>query len=299
MRVFPLALAVACAAPTAVALGDPVSTGIDLEHFVPGVGEGALLGIDGAGPPARRFSLVASLDHARGLLAVKNAFTQDTVSHPVRSLLAVDLAGDVSIGRRVSVGAGVPLAVGMTGDRLAGLGLGDEWALAAGVFGDLRLRLRVHVFGRPGIDVAALLVGTVPLGGQSQFFATSGPTLEPRLLLGWTTARGWLRFVLETGLRVMPERHLYDLVYSHYLHQGLGLDFHVARPSVERVHLLLELESGDSVTSNGTSWLEGRAGLRVRARTWLSVDVGVGGWAGAGPPGAPHPRLFTVVRIDT
>jgi len=287
-----------CLLPVGAASADTLSTGINLERFVPGVGPGALLGIDGAAAPARRFSLVASLDEAHGLLAIRNRLTGDFVSNPLRSLLAVDVAGEVSIGRRVSVGVGVPLALGMTGDRLAGLGLGDERSLAAGVLGDLRLRVRVHLLSRRGLDLAVALLGTVPLGGQSEFFATSGPTLEARGLSGWATGRGWLRLGAEVGLRLSPERHLYDALYAHELHLALGLDLHVPRPAFDRLHLLAEVHDTYVVASGGASWLEARAGLRLQALPWLSVDVGVGSGLSAAGPGAPHPRLFTVVRVD-
>src|SRR5262249_37850705 len=157
-----------------------------------------------------------------------------------------DLAGEATLWRGLSVGMGLPVALGMTGDRLAGLGLGDERPLTGTALGDLRVRLRYHLLGARAFDLAALVVGTLPLGGDSSFFATPGPPLEPRLVAAWDASR-WSRLGAHLGVRFAPTNRIEDQVYSHELHAALGAELHVPRPVIERFRLLAELDLGKSL----------------------------------------------------
>lgn len=296
------------AALPGAARAERVDTGINLEHFVPGIGPGAFLGMDGAGtagPAPPRVSAALSIDWARGLLAVRNRFTGSLISQPVSSLLAVDLSAQVRLWRGLLVGAGLPVALLLAGDRLAGLGLGDESPLAAPVAGDLRLRLGYRlppIVDRPALrgsrfDLTVLLVGTAPLGGQGQFFATAGPTLEPRLLEAWTSPGTWLRVAGQQGFVVAPTRTLYDQSYQHQLRLALGLELHVPRPVIERFHLLAQGELGVRAGGSGGSWAEARGGLAVAALHGLAVEVGAG-MGTLDQPGGPRYRLFLALRLD-
>lgn len=273
-----------------------LDTGLAVEHFVPGIGPGAFLGLDGAGPPAERAAFALSLSHATRPLTVRNRLSGELIATPVRSLLTLDVGAEATLLPRLSVGVGLPVALAMSGDRLGGLGLGDEAPLSGSALGDLRARLRVLLLHVPRFSTSALLLATLPLGGEDRFFATSGPTVEPRLVAEWRPQR-FLRVGGDLGLRFSPTRQLFDVTWAHELHAGLALDGHLPFRGIERLHLLVEAILTRPVGGSANGWAEVRGGLRLLALRGLSVDVAAGGGFPSGM-GTPVPRVLMTARLE-
>ena len=267
-------------------------TGIAADRFVPAPDARGFIGVEGAenAPP---WSAAASLSYATHLIRVTNHFTSDRLSEPLSSVLAVDAGAQVSLTPRFTIGIGVPLALRLTGDRLSALG--DSAPLQSPILGDLRLRARALLYGRHGgpYHLAAAAVATFPAGGETTFFATSRPTLEPRLIAELTLP--FLRIAALAGYRIAPERHLLNARFGSELHLALAADAHLPssprHPLLSHLHVLAEIEAN---TLGGESFLEVRAALRLTL-PHVTIDTGFGAGTLASPTN-PAYRVFVILR---
>ncbi len=266
------------------------STGIAADRLVPGVGPVVMVGVEGADvTPLGQGSLALSLGVVRDPLRLVLP-SGDLLSRPVRWQLTNDLSAEAGLwSNRLAFAVGLPVVWWAAGDRLRGTG--DERPLASPTAGDLRLRLKAALLGSERVHVAALVQVTVPLGGQADFAATDGVTVEPRLLVDLRL--GPVLVAAALGVRFASDRQLFQTTFGDELTWSLG----VGGRLWTRRRLFVELmgEGAGAVGgSSGTRPVELRGAVRLGISP-VSIDVGAG--AGVdGDAGAPAWRLFVVAR---
>lgn len=288
------------------------TTPLSVDRLVPGVGPGAFLQTEGGQVPAP-WTLYAGV--ALGalrrplLIQIQNGTLLAT---PVRSRAAFDLALELGLPARVSLGLGLPVTLWQDGDRLRLPESQGSPPLATAAVGDIRLRGKAALLPRPWpVALGVLLELTVPGGGQGDFAASPGPTFATRLL--FSAAHRWLSAAVNLGARFAPRRDLLGATFGHRLDYGAALagallSTHPRRPGVS---LLAEvagsLEPIIDPAPTVRHWpIEARGALRlaaplgqaapaVRDQPFLTVDVG----AGAGlndQPTALTWRAFLILR---
>jgi hypothetical protein len=267
------------------------STGIAVDRWVPAVGPIAMIGVEGA--DVTRFG--------QGAMALSFGLVRDPVrlelpsgeilSRPVRWQVSTDLSAEAGLWKnRLAFAVGLPVVLWQAGDRLRGTGV-DDRPLASSAAGDLRLRLKAALLGTERLHVAALVQLTVPLGGEADFAATNGVTVEPRLIVDVRLHQVLLAAAL--GVRFASERQLFETSFGDELTWSFGAGARAwAR---RRLYLELFAEAAGAVgSSSGTRPVELRGAVRLGI--WpVSLDVG----AGAGVDdqvGAPAWRLFVVAH---
>jgi hypothetical protein len=270
---------------------EAASTGIAVDRLVPAVGPIAMIGVEGAdvtrfgqGALALSFGLVRDPIHLE-------LPTGEILSRPVRWQASTDVSAEAGLWKNhLALAVGLPVVWWQAGDRLRGTGV-DERPLASPAAGDLRLRIKAALLGNQRVHVAALVQLTVPLGGEANFAATDGVTVEPRLIIDVRLHQVLLAAAL--GARFASERQLFETTFGDELTWSLGAG---ARAWAKR-RLYLELlaeASGAVGSSSGTRPVELRGAVRLGI--WpFSLDVG----AGAGVDdqvGAPAWRLFVMAR---
>ncbi len=291
------AAAVAAAVALAASAHAAPSTGVAADRFAIGVGPSVLLGAEGAATtPFGWMAWATSLSYVSEPLRLQNQFSGEVVSRPVSHQLTLDLGLEAGLWKRVALAVGVPIVVSASGDRLRGVS-DDDRPLASAAAGDLRIRLKVLLAGagegRAGgvnVHVALQLQLTAPLGGQSDFAATDGVTVEPRLVFDLSpTPR--LMLVGGLGVRFAPDRQIFGTQLGDELtwQAGAKLDLFAHR----RVYGALVAEATGSV-GGSVHPAEARGALRLGIGA-ITVDVG----AGAGlnhEVTAPAWRLLLAVR---
>jgi hypothetical protein len=268
------------------------STGIAADRFVPGVGPATLVGGEGAEvTPPKQVALALSLGGVRDPLKLVLR-DGSLLSRPVRWQLATDLAAETGVWRRIAVGVGLPVVWWAAGDRLRGTGV-DDAPLGSPRAGDLRLRAKATLVGDPtarGLHLAALVQVTIPLGGEHDFAATDGVTVEPRVIADVRLPRVALAAAL--GVRFAPERKLFQTSFGDELTWTVGA---IVLALERRVRLHFIVEGAGAVGSSvGTRPVELRGAARLGVR-WFSLDLGAGAGVDA-DAGAPSWRVFAVAR---
>jgi hypothetical protein len=267
------------------------STGIPADRFVPAVGPVTLVGVEGADVTA----------FGQGTLALSFGLLHDplkltlpsgaVLAHPVRWQFATDLAAEAGLWRRrIAFSVGLPVVWWQAGDRLKNTGV-DEAPLATTRAGDLRLRVKAALRNGGRVHVAAAVQVTVPLGGQSDFAATDGVTVEPRLMLDAHV--GPVLVAAALGVRFAPERELFQTHLGDELTWAVGVGVAVFRRRAWHLAILTE-GAGAVGGSAGSRPAELRGGLRLGAGPF-TVDAGGGGGLD-GEVAAPAWRAFLVVR---
>ena len=261
-------------------------TGIAADRFVPAIGPNAMISVEGGDAPAAgAVAMAASIGYLSQPITLVNRITGDLVSRPVRAAVDADLAVEIGLTHWLAIGLGVPLTLGSRGDRLAGLDSGDERPLASPTLGDVRLRAKFHLGDERGAwsyRFALLGILTAPAGGESDFAATSGPTLEPRLAA--SVAWHWLAVSADLGYRFAPARTLAGTNFGNELAGGIA-----ASAGVWRVRAILEYVA----SSAGPSELRGA--LRALLPRNVAIDAGIGGGLNH-DAATPAWRAFVVVR---
>jgi hypothetical protein len=270
------------------------TTAIAVERFVPALGPAALLGIEGAGvTPWGQTSFAVGVDELRNPIALATVNTGASISRPVRDQLVGDAALEVGFYKRLAIAVGVPVVLYQKGDRLQGTGT-DERPLHAQAAGDLRLRLKAELAGnvnKPGLHAAVIVQVTAPMGGESDFAASDGATVEPRLVGDWRVAG--LTLAATVGVRFQRDRTLFTTRFGDELTWSAGAALRLFARG--RVAGSAVFESAGAVgPSSGTRPVELRGGARV-AIGRFAVDAGAGGGVD-GDVGAPAWRLFLVAR---
>jgi hypothetical protein len=209
----------------------------------------------------------------------------------VRWQFSTDLAAEAGLWKqRLAFSVGVPVVWWQAGDRLRGTGV-DEARLAATRAGDLRLRLKAALRSSHRVHLAALVQVTVPLGGQDNFAATDGVTVEPRLILDAHLGRVLLAFAL--GVRFAPDRELFLTHLGDELTYSAGL---AVRAWERRWFALSWVAEGAGAVggSPGSRPVEARGAVRLGLGP-VVVDAGAGGGLD-GEVAAPAWRVFLIAR---
>jgi hypothetical protein len=274
-------ISLARAAATARAADPPptASTGVAVDRFAPAVGPAALLGAEGAATtPSLNVSVATGLSFIADPLRLENRLTGELVSRPVREQLALDLGAELGLWRRLAIAVGAPFILHAEGDRL-GRTSDDSRPLASTAAGDLRLRLKVSFAGHEakarGLHAGLLLQVTAPLGGQSDFAATDGVTVEPRLVVDYRLP--YIVLVAALGARFAPERQIYATRLGDELTWSAGV---VGEPwesatGLTRLRLLLEA-AGAAGSEPGSRPVELRGGVRLGLGR-CDLDLAAGG----------------------
>ena len=263
------------------------TTGVAAERFSPAVGPTALVGVEGAAvTPAGAVSWAASLDALGDPIALGTALGGARVSEPVDYALVGDVSLEFGVWKRLALAVGVPVVLYQEGDRLRGTGT-SERALLATVAGDVRIRAKASLVEGKKIGAALLLQVTAPGGGQSDFAATEGATVEPRLVVDARVGR--LTLAASVGVRFQKERALFTTQFGDELTWSAAAAVAVIR----RLSIIAEAAGGVG-PSAGTRPAELRGALRGIFGP-VALDLGAG--AGVdGDVGAPSYRVFLVAR---
>ncbi|MSP62170.1 MAG: hypothetical protein EXR72_17925 [Myxococcales bacterium] len=260
--------------------------GVVADRFVPAPGPSSLLAVEGGDFPAPGLSAGAlSLGYVARPITIVNRVTGAVVSRPVSSLATADAAVEVGLTRHLAIGLGVPLIIAARGDRLAGLGSGEERPLAPLVFGDVRLRIKVRLFDRRAVHLALAGIFTAPGGGERDFAATAGPTFEPRAAGDF--ASRWITVAAHVGYRFAPQRTFLATRFGGELDWGAGA---VIGPWPLRA--VVEVQGAVGVDVHP---IELRGALRVVLPRGFSIDAG-GGAGLVRDPTTPSWRAFAVAR---
>lgn len=270
------------------------STGIAAERMFFQSGPSAFFQVEGAQVAAPRqiwlHSAAVVISHP---LRLRNQYTGELLSTPVDYRVTLDLGGELGLWKdRLALGIGLPVAVWQIGDRLISTGGADlsvEKPLRVSAVGDLRLRARMRLTPPEWFwGILTTLDFTIPGGGQTDFAATSGPTVAPKLV-GWFQ-KGPIAAAVNIAARLAPVRALYQTTLRHSIEWGAAAS--AAFPT-RRIGLALLAEAvgyyypGPEIHST-----ELRGGLRFGLRQ-AAVDIGGGGGLGAF---APDWRAFVSVR---
>ena len=284
-------LALASGAPTAA---HAQSTGIAADRMTFHSGPSAFYSVEGGQVAApSELWLHSAASFVANPLRLRQRYSDDLLATPVAYRVSLDLGGELGLWKqRLALGVAVPVALWQIGDRLIPTGGSDlsvERPLKRSAVGDIRLRAKVRLTPTDWFwALAVALDFTIPGGGQSDFVATSGPTVAPRLI-GWFL-RGPVSASVNLSAQIAPLRSLYDTTLQHSLWWGAAVS--TALPT-RRVGLAILLETvgsyaiGTPVVSN-----ELRGGLRLGLR---QAALDFGGGAGFGPM-SPDARAFVSIR---
>ncbi|MBL8635756.1 MAG: hypothetical protein JNM40_21195 [Myxococcales bacterium] len=270
------------------------STGIAADRMTFHSGPSAFYSVEGgqvAAPNELWLHSAASFVHRP--LRLRQRYSDELLATPVAYRVSLDLGGELGLWKqRLAVGASLPVALWQVGDRLIPTGGSDlsvERALKTSAVGDIRLRAKARLTPTDWFWAVALALDvTIPGGGQSDFVATQGPTVTPRLI-GWFL-RGPVAASINVSAQLAPQRLLYDTTLHHSILWGAAVS--TAFPT-RRVGLALLVETvgsyaiGAPIVSN-----ELRGGLRIGLR---EAALDLGGGAGFGPL-SPDFRAFASIR---
>ncbi len=279
------------AASTARAQTTAANTGVAVERFVPALGPTALVGVDGAAvTPAGSLSFAASLDVLHDTITLRGATSGDLVSRPVRDAFVGDVAVEFGVWKRIALAVGVPVVFYQDGARLQGTGA-SEAPLAATVAGDIRVRAKASLVESGRLSAAIVLQVTAPAGGEAEFEASDGATVEPRLVVDAHLGR--LTLAAQVGVRFEKDRSLFTTSFGDELTWSGGAAFAIVERT--RIGLGAIFEGAGGVGSaTGTRPAELRGALRLRVGP-VALDAGAGGGLDA-DVGAPAWRVFLVAR---
>ncbi len=288
------ALLVACLAAS-VAHAQSASTGVAVERFMPAVGPTALVTVEGAAVTRPGVvSWAAAIDLLHDPLTLRQAYAGALVSRPVRDALVGDVALEFGVWKRLAIAVGVPVVLYQDGDRLQGTGVATadgERALATTAAGDVRVRVKASLVEGKRLGAAILLQVTAPAGGQSDFAATDGATVEPRLVLDAHVGR--LTLAASVGARFAKERALFTTQFGDELTWAAAAAVAILERAPVGLGAIVE-GAGGVGPSAGTRPAELRGALRL-ALGPVAIDAGAG--AGLdGDVGAPAWRVFVVAR---
>ncbi|MCU1280578.1 MAG: Myxococcales trans domain protein, partial [bacterium] len=212
--------------------------GVAVERFVPALGPTALVGVEGSAvtrPGA--LSWAAGIDLLHDPITLRAAYTGDLVSRPVRDQLVGDVALEFGVWKRLALAVGVPVVLYQDGDRLRGTGV-DERALQATAAGDLRFRIKGALVDGKWLGAALVLQVTAPAGGQSDFAATDGATIEPRLVVDARLGR--VTLALQAGARFQKDRTLFLTRFGDELVWGAAAALSIVERATAGVGAIVE-----------------------------------------------------------
>lgn len=227
-------------------------------------------------------------------LVLRHRYTGELLAVPVKHRVTLDVGGELGLWKqRLSMTFGLPVALWQDGDRLQNTGGTDDFSTAplrASAVGDIRLGLKMRLTA-PHLFWGFLTAfeATIPGGGQTDFVATDGMTVSPKL--AGFFRKGFVSAALEVAARLAPLRKLYETTLQHSVEWGAAVSGAVPVP---RVGLAFIGEAvGAYNVAGAISSTELRGGGRLAAGTW-ALDVGAGG--GFGPLSPPW-RVFVSFRV--
>ena len=230
--------------------------------------------------PKRAWTVGVAGSWAYRPLVVRDRRQDKELSVPVEQRYGVDVLGAYGVTKALSVGVAVPVTVFQSGDRVAGIMVNDERALAAAALGDPRVELKALVGKAEGFRPRGAfgLTVTLPLGDSTEFAGEAGVVIEPRVLVDFVRPRWAL--ALNVGARLRTEEaQFFDEPIRNELWAGLG-----ARQAVSmlgggalarRIWLTGELV-GVIASEGGPTPIELRGGVRVAWAHRLDVGLGLG-----------------------
>lgn len=270
------------------------STGIAADRMVFHSGPSAFYQVEGGEVAApRELWLHSSASVLSSPLRIRQRYSSELLAIPVAYRVTLDLGGELGLWKkRLALGFGLPVSLWQNGDRLQPTGGSDDSVgrpLRVSAVGDIRLRAKLRLTPNEWFwAVAMALDFTIPGGGQSDFVATSGPTVSPRLI-GWFL-RGPVAASVNVSVRMAPQRQIYQTSLQHSLEWGAAAS--AAFPT-RRVGLALIAEAvGFYAFGAMIHSTELRGGLRLGLR---QAALDVGGGAGLGVM-APDWRAFVSLR---
>jgi hypothetical protein len=279
------------AASAAHAQATGANTGVAVERFVPALGPTALVGVDGAAvtrPGA--VSWAVGVDFLQDPITLRGAYTGDLLSRPVRDALVGDVALEFGVWKRLAIAVGVPVVLYQDGDRLRGTGA-SERALETTVAGDIRVRAKASLVEGGRVGAAVVLQVTAPGGGEADFEATDGATVEPRVVLDAHLGR--LTLAAQVCVRFQKDRALFVTSFGDELTWSAGAAWALFERGSVGLGAVFE-GAGGVGPSVGTRPAELRGAVRLRLGP-VALDAGGGGGLD-GDVGAPAWRVFVVVR---
>jgi hypothetical protein len=212
------------------------------------------------------------------------------VSRPVRDALVGNVALEFGVWKRLALAVGVPVALWQDGDRLRGTGTSEQ-GLAPAAAGDIRIRAKASLVEGERLGAAVVLQVTAPGGGEADFQATQGATIEPRLVVDAHLGR--LTLAATVGVRFEEDRALFTTTFGDELTWGAGAALSIVER--RRVGLGAIFEGAGGVgPSRGTRPAELRGAVRLRLGP-VVLDAGAGGGLDE-DVGAPAWRVFLVAR---
>ncbi|MSP15974.1 MAG: hypothetical protein EXR73_05075, partial [Myxococcales bacterium] len=248
-------------------------------------------------------------------LVVYHVADGTVLSEPVRLRVGAELHAAIGLRERYQVGFALPLVVYQDGDRLRELEIpGEDEALAATAFGDLRLHGRVRLVepahgtgAAVAIDLAALL----PTGDDNNFAGDSGFGMHARALASFRTQR--LAFALELGARVRSEAVQFlapTLYVGSVAHGGLAASVRLPELAKDRdAELIGEVTgnwsdpvgdiSGDTSGSSAARGGEWRIGARAKLVGTFTLGLAWGrGFGDRNAIGTPGWRALADLRFQ-
>jgi hypothetical protein len=230
--------------------------------------------------------------------AVANALTGEVVAVPVEGALLLEAVAAAGLWNRLQIGLAHPFTLYQSGARLQGVA--DEQALAHHVDGDLRLHLKLLLYGglvgRGRLTIAFAPFLGIPTGDEHQFGGVGHTWGEARIAAGWRRL-GWL-VVAHAGARLRPRTDFYGAregpAGATY---GAGVAAEIPwRRFDHRVEALASV-AGEAWGPGRPAPVEGLAGARVRIWRGVSAAAVAGGGLDR-DLGAPVWRVQLEVRVE-
>ena len=155
----------------------------------------------------------------------------------------------------------------------------------------MRIRAKASLVEGKRLGAAVLLQVTAPAGGQSDFAATDGATVEPRLVVDAHLGR--LTLAASVGARFQKERTLFTTQLGDELTWAAAAAAAIVQRPMGGLTAIVEAAGGVG-PSAGTRPAEIRGALRVPLGA-VALEAGAG--AGLdGDVGAPAWRVFLAAR---
>ncbi len=278
------------------------AAGIDALQFHPPSTSGGFLGVDGAlTAPHLGFSIGLFASYAHDPLVLRDKDGRIPIGGVVvRHQLSMDLQASFALWERLELGVVLPFVPVQTVDTSL---LGGQQIATAGL-GDLRIDLKVRLLTigqREHTRLALAVVAgvTAPTGTNDSFFAQSGASGHPRLVLELNNPRA--RAAVGFGAIVRSTRAFNDLYVTHQLSYFAA----TAIRMVGQLYVVGELAGVvavglpiDRSIQASEAPLEARIGLRHRWTMGFEVTLGGGVGLSRGY-GVPDGRFLFGMRYES
>jgi outer membrane protein OmpA-like peptidoglycan-associated protein len=284
----------------------------DPRNFEPALSPGAIVGLETSWVPAHldlHVGLVGTLANDELVGAINGVRTRGPLHERIISTLGIGLG----LFDRLDLEVAMPLHATSAVE-------GDDYTFSPG---DLRIGLRGRLFGpaagESGVGLGLAVLSWLPTGSTDDFSSDGVVSLEPRLVVDWRSADGFV-VALQAGYRLRGDRRIIDLAIGQEIRYGLGLELPMAAlGSSVPLSFLAEAEGAigfgespldpEGVAEARKRPLEARFGARVYGEQWaLTAAGGTGLTKGYGAPdfrvvvgftwstgGSPRPALPEVV----